>query len=291
MTSLLRDRRLLGLLLVGIPQPTRLWDHPGWDILRLQAPPCLVGLHLDERAGLSSRSVCSRFLRFDTRPFDFLQVLMAFSPLECRVLWIGYLVGQLLRGPQTLQCTTLCRVWNAGYLFRFSLRGALMWGRTYFLSSSCWSQALRTLSSPSGGQFTFAHGPVCPSLLPNFLGGRWGPLTRDLPSLQLRMPRPISFMQVSCCGWGNKVCSSRCVVTSRSFPFTVVSESSWVDACFPTVRVSCSSVRACSFLSLEFPGWGPKRFPVPALGHQRMDILRVRALAGSINRWTYPGAL
>ena len=41
------------------------------------------------------------------RPFDFLEVLMAFSPLECRVLWIGYLVGQLLRGPQTLLCDAL----------------------------------------------------------------------------------------------------------------------------------------------------------------------------------------
>ena len=88
-------------------------------------------------------SACSRFLRYDMRPFDFLQVLMAFSPLEGRVLWIGYLVGQLLRGPQTLQCSTLCRVWNTGYLFRVSLWGALVWGRTCFQSSGCWSQALR----------------------------------------------------------------------------------------------------------------------------------------------------
>ena len=31
------------------------------NILRLQAPPCLVGLHLDERAGLSSRQFAPRF--------------------------------------------------------------------------------------------------------------------------------------------------------------------------------------------------------------------------------------
>ena len=38
------------------------------------------------------------------------------------------------------------------------------------------------LSSPSGGQFTFALGSFCLSLTPKiFLGGRRGPLTRDIP--------------------------------------------------------------------------------------------------------------
>ena len=57
------------------------------------------------------------------------------------------------------------------------------------------------------------------------------------------------------------------------FSFTDKSESSGVDACFPRVRVSCSSVQACPCLSLGFPGCKPNLY-----------LCQLWA----INGWTHP---
>ena len=174
-------------------------------MLRLQAPPCLVGLHLDERAGLSSRSQFA-LVFFDTTCGPSISLRSSrHSPrwnVACYGLVIWWVNCYVV--PRLFNVRRFARVWNAGYLFRFFFTERFDLGQDVFpeqwlLVSSfkdpCLhrvvdnSLLLMVLSVPASSQI--------------FLDGCWGPLTRDLPSLQLWMPRPISFMQVSCCGWGN----------------------------------------------------------------------------------------
>ena len=82
-------RRLLGLLLVG---HTTTYSVVGPSEMG-QAPPCLVGSAPRRTCGLVE-SFQFAIVYFDTTcgPSISLKVLKAFSPLECRVLWIGYLL-------------------------------------------------------------------------------------------------------------------------------------------------------------------------------------------------------
>ena len=233
-------------------------NHPRWDILRLQAPPCLVGLHLDERAGLSSRSSLLSFSSVRHAALRFPLRWVNCSPWNRQTL-------QLYDALQSLERWVPLPFFFTG---RFDV-GQDVFPEQWLLVSSFKDPCLHRVVDNSLLLMVLS----VPSLLPNFLGGRWGPLTRDLPSLQLWMPRPISFMQVSCCGWGNKVFSSTCVVTSRGF----LSQSSpKVHGWMPAFQPSGSRVQAfvlARSLIWNFLGGGPN--------------VSLCQLWG-INGWTYP---
>ena len=151
------------------------------------------------------------------QPFDFLPVLMAFSPVE-RPRTMDRLFGGSTA------------TWSAGYLFQVSLWSALVWGRTCFQGSDCWFQAFRdpclhrvvdnllllmVLSVPASLQiFLEVVGARSRGTYPDLLV--WGPsgCPRELSEkhafgggchlsfferFSSGLARPLSFMQSSCC--------------------------------------------------------------------------------------------
>ena len=285
-TSPLRERRLLGLLLVDIPRPTWLWDHLRWDILRLQATPCL--------AGSAPRRACGLFESF--------QFALVFFNTTCSpsfslrsswhfARWKFAFHGLVFGG-------SLCRVWNTGYLFQVSLWGALVWGRTCFQGSG-WalrdpclhrvvdnSLLLMGLSVPASSQiFLEVVGVRSRGTYPDLLawpvkhafGG--GCHVDRFERFSSGLARPISFMQSSCCDWGNKVFSSTCVVTSRGcLSQTTPKERR---GCLVSNNQGIVLKRSCLLVSFFGISWLRAR-TFPWANRQRMDIPRVRALAGAI---------